>query len=67
MCCVLDASEILTCITFGRGTKVLLTCRLIRNGDLSSQPLFARAVLKLYKKFTATARDPSRYVFIACN
>jgi len=47
MCCVLDASKILICITFGQGTKVLLTCWLTWNDNLSSQPLFARAVLKL--------------------
>jgi hypothetical protein len=50
MCCVLDASKILTSITFGQGTKVLLTCRLTRNGNLSRQPLLARAVLKLQGK-----------------
>jgi hypothetical protein len=33
MCCVMDASKILTFITFGQGTKVLLTCRLTRNGN----------------------------------
>jgi hypothetical protein len=39
MCSVLNASEILICITFGQGTKVLLTSRLIRNGNPSSLPL----------------------------